>query len=200
MAAVENLCGRVVLLQDGRIRSTGATEGVVQEYRADMSERTSVPLREREDRTGKGTLRFTGLRLLDEDGSPIASLRTGGCARIEVSFERSECSRNRTGLVISLGVQTHLSQSLLLFRNDYTGDELTSTPGIRSVICEIPRFPLPPGKYLIAVYAEERGEILDWVRSAADLEVAQGDFFGTGLLPPKGYGAVLVNHRWLKGG
>jgi len=198
MAAVESLCGHCLLLEEGHIRAMGSAEGIVQEHLASMTDRTSVPLHERKDRTGNGALRFTGLRLLDERGKEIPGLRTGSLARIEASYDQFECSSDGNRLVISLGIQTYFSQSLLLCRNDYTGDELASAPGSHRVVCEIPRFPLLPGRYLINVYAEERGEILDWVRSAMNLEVSDGDFFGTGLLPPKGYGAVLVGHRWLR--
>jgi hypothetical protein len=47
------------------------------------------------------------------------------------------------------------------------------------------------------VFCRANGEIADWVVDAGTIEVAEGDFFRTGRLPPAGYGAVAVTQAWL---
>jgi hypothetical protein len=36
----------------------------------------------------------------------------------------------------------------------------------------------------------------DYVTDAGKLSVVEGDFFGTGKLPPKTLGDLLVSHKW----
>jgi hypothetical protein len=38
--------------------------------------------------------------------------------------------------------------------------------------------------------------LADWVQRAARLSVAEGDFFGTGRLPPSSHGGLLIPHTW----
>jgi len=40
------------------------------------------------------------------------------------------------------------------------------------------------------------GTIADWVQQAAILTVEAGDFFGSGRLPPKTHGGLLVLQEW----
>ena len=62
--------------------------------------------------------------------------------------------------------------------------------------CEIERVALMPGTYSLDIFAEGATGVLDWLSSAGDLKVAEGDFFGSGRLPPSGYGSVLMAHSW----
>jgi len=62
--------------------------------------------------------------------------------------------------------------------------------------CTIPRLPLAPGHYTLSVFCEIDGKIADWVQHAAVLEVAEGDFFGSGHLPSEAHGTFYVDHRW----
>jgi hypothetical protein len=63
-------------------------------------------------------------------------------------------------------------------------------------ICEIPKLPLAPGRYSFNVYSEVNGLMADWIVQSGVLNVIEGDYFGTGRLPPKSHGGVLVKHRW----
>jgi len=98
---------------------------------------------------------------------------------------------------LSLAFVTQYGQPILLCRNDYTGDKFGNLSPKGTAICSIPKFPLVAGVYDINLYAEHNGEVLDWVGTAAQIEVMEGDFFGTGKLPPRSYGStVLVKHFW----
>jgi lipopolysaccharide transport system ATP-binding protein len=55
---------------------------------------------------------------------------------------------------------------------------------------------LMPGRYTINTHCTVNGSLADWVIDAATIDVLDGDFYGTGRLPPHGYGSVVVPHRW----
>ena len=50
------------------------------------------------------------------------------------------------------------------------------------VVCHIPELPLAPGRYAFNLYSTVGGEMADWVQQAGYLNVAAGDYFGTGQL------------------
>ena len=53
-----------------------------------------------------------------------------------------------------------------------------------------------PGRYTLNIYATVNGVVADWVTAAAVIDVAEGDYFGTGRLPSTRYGSVVVDQRW----
>ena len=46
------------------------------------------------------------------------------------------------------------------------------------------------------VYCEVNGALADWVTDAAELEVTEGDYFGSGRAQPAGYGYSATDHHW----
>jgi lipopolysaccharide transport system ATP-binding protein len=53
-----------------------------------------------------------------------------------------------------------------------------------------------PGTYTYTVWCTVGGVLEDIVREAGKLQVAEGDFFGTGRLPANTIGDFLVPHTW----
>jgi len=80
----------------------------------------------------------------------------------------------------------------MLCRDDYTGDPLNMRRNQGSVTCLIPRLPLMPERYLFNLYLECKGEVLDWVTGAREIEVVGFDFYGTGRLLPLTYRVPLI--------
>ena len=67
--------------------------------------------------------------------------------------------------------------------------------------CIVPRLPLSKGTYHITIFLETGKDIQDWVHGAAEMNVIDGDFYGTGKLYPNGWAGknVLVDHSWRLG-
>jgi lipopolysaccharide transport system ATP-binding protein len=76
-----------------------------------------------------------------------------------------------------------------------SGSPVDVLPPCGEVICHIPELPLAPGRYVFNLYSTVGGEVVDWVQQAGYLDVAAGDYFGTGQLKTHDEG-FLVKHRW----
>ena len=77
-----------------------------------------------------------------------------------------------------------------------TGSELREIPAAGTVVCAFDRAALVPGRYSVNIYCTVNGILADWVIGATSIDVSEGDYFGTGRLPPPGYGSVVVDQRW----
>ena len=64
------------------------------------------------------------------------------------------------------------------------------------ITCSLPKAPLLPGLYTLNAYCTVAGQVADWVKDAATIEVLEGDYFGTGKLPLPGYGSTVIAHTW----
>jgi hypothetical protein len=66
--------------------------------------------------------------------------------------------------------------------------------GVGTFRCTVPTLPLEPGQYFLITEVKQNGIIVDHVRRAAKLRVAEGDYYGTGVIWP--YGGFLCDYDW----
>jgi lipopolysaccharide transport system ATP-binding protein len=185
MASVESLCTRAVLLEFGRVVADGGVREIVDQYLHSIESLPVASIADREDRHGSGKLRFTGIQ---------SSMRLGAESEIRLEYAGESPIKN---VEVSLGLFTLRGEGCLYLANHLTGDELALLPEVGTMVCQFDRALLMPGIYSMNVYCTVNGDLADWVQDAARIEVAEGDFFGTGKIPPPGYGNVVTPHRWI---
>ncbi len=184
MPAVESLCGSAILLEKGAVASGGSSREVVERYLQTIATLGTESLADRQDRQGDGRLRFIAIE---------PSARTGDYSEFRLRYTGRERLRN---VAVSVGLFTVRGDGALYLANEVSGDQLPEIPATGTLVCRIDRTPLLPGRYSMNVYCTVNGILADWVQEAAIVEVAEGDFYGTGRLPPPGYGATVVPHAW----
>ncbi|HLH30339.1 MAG TPA: ABC transporter ATP-binding protein [Terriglobia bacterium] len=189
MAAVQNLCTSAYLLSDGRVAASGNTNEIVSQYLKEVSSVEQKPLSERTDRHGSGKIRFEKFRVLSEGQEGFAVF--GNDTRLLISYTASAPLRN---VHISMGIYTPFGQAAAYLSNELVGKFFEEAPREGVFECRIDKLPLIPGTYSVNVFCTVNGVIADYVKDAARFTVQDGDFYGSGKLPPKDYGAVAVRH------
>jgi lipopolysaccharide transport system ATP-binding protein len=197
MAAIQQMCRRVIVLEQGRIVFDGPTAEGVREYlRASASE--LVSLRERADRRGSQWLRFTDVELLDGDAKRVQTVLSGSDLVLRFHYEADRELRD-ADVNIAFNVR---SQDGIVITNLNSADSgQRRQPIYRSGFfeCRWPRFRLRSGTYHCALFCQVNGDIVDWMQNAFRIEAEDGDFFGTGRLVARDQGDVLVEHSWSSG-
>ncbi len=184
MAAVESLCTKGVLLEDGTVSLQGSAKAVVEAYLKEAALLGSTPIEERTDRDGDGRLRFTGID---------THLRTGGRSVFRLAYEaRSEIDQAS----VSIGLFTERGEGAVHLSSEVSGSDLGGLPREGIIECEMPSGSLLPGRYRVNLFCTVNGSVADWLQDASIVHVSDGDFFGTGKLPPSGYGSVAVLQEW----
>lgn len=192
LAAVQHLCPRSLRLEEGRLAADGATRDVIGAYLNDVHRTSSVPLAERRDRRGDGRL-MLGAVSWSAPGTPGIPPACGSPAVLSISYRGTIPLRD---VQVSVGLFNLRGEGSLLLGNDLTGSSFQDLPPQGALECRIERLPLLPGDYTANLYVTVRGVVADWIVDAVRLTVAEGDFFGTGRLPPPGYGSIAVEHAW----
>jgi lipopolysaccharide transport system ATP-binding protein len=167
---------------------------VIDQYVHGATGLDSVDLQERSDRSGSGDLRFTSVRF-ESAGRTVDTPVSGQDVDIVLSYELAAGASPRN-VDFAVSMLTHNDETVLYLHSEITGDLFTELPAKGEARCRVPRCPIPPGQYLLSVWAGTGGEPLDWVQRAAELTVAQGDFYGTGREIPSSHRSVLVDHAW----
>jgi len=195
MAAIANLCTHAFLLEQGRITRMGNTQDVIEAYIRSFQSLNGATLDQREDREGSGRLRFEDMRIQDRLGRLLDVVTCGQDVTFELAYTTDTSIRSQN-VVMSIGFYNILGQPLFLCRSDLQGTEYRNMPAQGTVSCHIPKLPLPPGEFRVNLQCEVNGVVADWLRDAYIVTVIEGDFFGSGRLPSRTRGDLLIEHQW----
>jgi homopolymeric O-antigen transport system ATP-binding protein len=194
MAAIQGFCSKCFLLSSGRLVAEGTPQSVVEQYLSDVSLGTPAPLGQRKDRQGSGEIQFAEVSILDAKGRRIDAALTGQDVDIAIAY-RSRVDKPISRLDVHVTFYTTLGQFMFNCSSEGSGHSFEGLAPSGEVVCHIPKLPLAPGRYVFNLYSTVGGEMADWVQQAGYLNVAAGDYFGTGQLKTHDEGFV-VKHRW----
>ena len=178
MSAVEHLCSRSILIDDGRVIESGDTGKVVETYLKTVTEQSRIPLSDRMDRKGEGKIVVEKVTLLDAHDEILGYAVSGSDLKIRMHYR---CNTE------DLLPNCRFSITIRRKQRIYTmlSTELASRSQIdvqEDGIIEfvVPKFPLTEAVYYMTVFIESNKVIQDWVMDAVELNVIDGDYYGTG--------------------
>lgn len=194
LGAVQHLCARSVLLERGEIVKVGPTAEVIDTYVHHVRREASSDLAARHDREGSGRLRFDDV-WFEINGQRVDALQTGRDCDIVLSYETADGAPIDDPSFAVL-ISTFLGVTMLHLYTQTAGVRIDKAPARGEVRCRLSRCPLPAGQFSLNVWADRRGEVLDWVQRAAEMTVTEGDFFGSGRGQTPSHQSILVDHAW----
>ena len=196
-AALLNLCDRGILLEKGRLVEDGAIEPVIQKYLKGLRAATPWDLSGYNDRQGRGRVRFTRVRFEDGSGNTIEQGISGEPLVVALDYESVD-DRPLPNCRASVVFFDGLGQVLFNCVSELVIQDPVTLPHSGTIRCVIPRLPLSQNQYVLTLFLEVNREIEDWIHNAIELDVVDGDFYGTGRLYPDGWRGkgVLVPHQW----
>jgi lipopolysaccharide transport system ATP-binding protein len=195
MPAINNLCSKAVLLKNGLVECIGKASKVIDEYLQANKQESLNDLRERTDRSGRNLIKFVGVRILDRDGRERSNIQSGADLSIELMY--SSINIEKLG-VVSVALNLYNMSGGMVFScwNDLCGDVLQNLTPQGKLICDIPKIPLPQGRYSLQASLIVNRDLEDKISNIATVSISEGDFFGTGKILGAKQGLVLVKHGW----
>ncbi|MFO0911767.1 MAG: polysaccharide ABC transporter ATP-binding protein [Pirellulales bacterium] len=192
LPAVQGLCTRAIWLQEGKIRADDSSEAAICGYLASVS-RSNSELATRTDRFGDGTIRMTAIEFGTSEVTNAGYWISGQDCVIDLSYASANDTLPGT-LDVAIGVRSFSDQPLLYLSTRAVQTSFRNAPSSGQIRCTIPTLPLELGRYRLNIDVKHNGIRADHIQSAAIVEVAAGDYFGTGTMPA--YGGVLCRHHW----
>jgi len=197
-AAIEALCTRGIVLDQGKVVFDGTQTDAIERY-ASLRAAGAKSLDIRTDRTGTGQVRVNAIELRDSSHLPMAAARSGRPLEVVLHFQRRD-ETSIPALAVELTVSTHLGAPVFFHSSWLEGVDFDTVPEAGQFVCRFPELPLPPGHYHISYQlttgSHRRREPIDALSDAIELHVESGDFFGSGKLPPAKSGVCLVHGTW----
>jgi lipopolysaccharide transport system ATP-binding protein len=189
MTAVAALCRRAYLLDRGRIVVDGPAAEVVREYKAAHAADELVPIREREDRRGDGSVRVTGLRIEPADGGD--AITSNSRLRIIVDYE-SESSLRAPRFQVTIHDADYYA--LYLLDTDGASDTPEVLPSRGTLVCVTEPVRLTPGRCGLMVGVHRGPVLADGVEFAGTFDVQPDG--RSGRMPLRSEAVALLRHTW----
>ncbi|MDY6989595.1 MAG: ABC transporter ATP-binding protein [Thermodesulfobacteriota bacterium] len=197
MAAIENLCSRVVWIDRGEVRMDGGTAEVVKAYMTTFVGKTEAEndLSNFEPRTGSGDVRYTAIEFLDKDGSPREFTRCGDTFRVRLHFNATTpISSPHFGLELYTDTGT-LITSMNTWSSGFEIGDLK--PGDGFLDLEIESLNFMPSRYYVSLWISKVGLAFDRIDHCAIMDIEESDFYGTGRgLDKRLFGLVVLPCKW----
>lgn len=200
LAAVEGLCQRGIVLQEGKLAFCGSAKQAVDYYLRSFtreSEASSSHIFDLSNAIGRPKGCRPLLRRLEfytDEGKPLnGGLKMGSSLKAYIYFQLEEPA---SSFDVCLGFDNLLGQRIFTAHSIFQPDRpKEARVGEQIFVCEIPSLTLVPGKYTVLVTLTiPRGVEVDRVQNTVNLVITESDYYGTGHQPWAG--AFVLKHHW----
>jgi lipopolysaccharide transport system ATP-binding protein len=189
MAAIAQLCNRVIWLDQGRVVKSGPTETIVSEYLS-SGKNSQAQWEDLEASDNSQPTKIRSVKVLCENGDPVTTVSFSKDFCIEIVYDVNETIRNH-----SITFYLYNSQGVLLFESidsDSNKQYYEKKPGRYRSLCNLPSHLLKPGTYYM--------DVISFVMKVKQHEVikraVEFDILEVGYFPEGRYGVVTPLLKW----
>ena len=196
MAAVANLCRKILTLQNGTVHCYGDARPIIEQYLQALS-RNPVQSLQNIPRQGNGKGRFTGYAVSKKDGTSVEFVQTGQDISLAFACEFDD-SVIGYKLDIGFGIHGPMDERLFVHYASMGGQTFRIKHRNQMFRFELPNLPLNPGSYTVFPRIEIDGEEADFPQlPVGEINVTEGDYYGTGKpTNNKGSCCLLIQGNW----
>ncbi len=185
LGAVQRLCKRALLMQQGEIIASGSASEVVTEYRRTAAN-FSPPARH--GQLISKAAEITGLQFFDEEGNETEAYHTGALLRVRLDYFAHERIED---CVFDLWFFSGNRELQCQFTTEVNGDQLDVEAGAGSIEFSCAEVGLLPGIYYVDATLDHRdapvGSHIDWQYQRVMLRIDPGKMV---------YGKFYMPHEW----
>ena len=192
MTTIQSLCNRALWLDAGKLIDEGPTQTVVQHYLQSAASTESIPLDQREDRTGDGSVRFVSLSM--ESTDPDKVIRPMSCLKVTLHYRSEKPLRSP---IFMVEICDYTNVGIFVLNSDAVGGLPEVLPPEGHVACRTAPISLTPGRCYINLALLKGAAVADYVPYAGHFDVEADDVYGSGKVPSRNWVLCVLKHEWL---
>ncbi|MGB5618732.1 MAG: ABC transporter ATP-binding protein [Desulfobacterales bacterium] len=194
MSTIQALCRKTMWLDLGRVAAIGPTPQIVQRYLESVTSSEAIPMEDRVDRQGDGSVRVSSIRLQDGNGSSV--IRTGSRLKVTIEYA-SETPVNFLQIYVSIYDLSHTG--IYVLDSELVGGLPERLPPKGVLTCLTDPINLTPGRCYATVGLYKGSTLVDRVGCAAYFDVEADAFYESGKIPERSYVLCTIRHQWFNG-
>lgn len=196
MAAIEGICSRALVLDEGRSAFLGDRRHAIQRYMESfrgLSSEGWVQFQSADAPGADGPARILEARVTSPGTDSQGVFPAGAPLQFEVTCQATERLRE---LRVGIGIDTEMGQRLATLDSSFNAAQQVHDvePGRFTFICRPVQLLLAPGRYRVKLALAVAGRSEQAVQDALAFTISPSDFYGTG--GRLGVGFVLCEQEW----
>ena len=186
MAAIQQLCTKVFLLENGKLICSGKPRDVISKYldrgAKKMENRNLSEIRHRNGDCS--SVKFTSFDIINSKGESLIDVPCGSTVRFKVKFNVLVDEINNIRIDIAIK-DRNTGENITALDSYYGSSEFLSFKrGEHEYIFTVNHLALAPGQYGLGFIMASGVTIMDWIIEANQLSVSDGLFYDTDRMPP----------------
>lgn len=193
MEMIPALCNSAIWMQSGRLVEYGSAMQVTDNYLASLAGESNDDLLTDARRMGDGRARFRRLRIVDDKGRAIPSIRYGQDLRCLLEIETD---RELTGVSLQVVLKNMHGTRLVTGWTDEVNftSQVNLRPGRQEFECRFHELKIRPGRQVTIELWMHDGDRLDQIEMARVYDVVEEDSSGISLHPDQGI--IVMDYSW----
>ncbi len=187
MTAIENLCDKSILLENGTLKSYGETSEILRQYLSDSEESYVKDLKDHKNRKGSSTQVLEKITL----GDGVSNVYSGQNLDISIDFDTRKLENLSFGYVLK-----NEKNQILFAENSYQKeDSIQVIEGKSQLQITFQNLALSPGSYSLSLYLGNGKLDIDIIEDAITFMVFWDT--ETDKKPPlKEFGSLYLETKW----
>jgi lipopolysaccharide transport system ATP-binding protein len=194
MSTIQALCRKTIWLDLGRVEAIGPTQKIVQRYLESVTSSEPIPVQDRPDRQGDGSVRIRSIRIQDGNGTSV--IRTSSRLKVTIEYA-SDKPINFLQIYVSIYDLSHTG--IYVLDSDAVGGLPEKLPSTGVLTCLTEPINLTPGRCYATVGLYKGSTLADRVGCAAYFDVEADDFLESGKTPERSYVICTIRYQWSAG-
>lgn len=196
MQAVDSLCSRAVLLEEGKVVATGKTRSVIGKYMSDfVPEENQQKIGKYKTRLGSGKIRIDDFWMENKAGERVKEVATGDQCRFVFKY-LCPSGYGQEKVDVGFSVSSSMDQSIFIHYTSFTRQEIPECPPKGKFVFAFEKMPLAKGQYKINTRVTVGEVEADYVVGAITINVDDGDFYNTGTIVGQSHSPIYVDGDW----
>lgn len=193
LPSMQQLCSAGIILDHGKLVYRGSIGDAISTYMSSLGRPAREVLRNSATRPGE-RVRVTDITFHDLDGRPMEAAICGQALRVRIHYQSNVHNMERR-VDVGLMIATRDGVRLTCLGNVQTGQSRMHLFSEGYIECLWPKLSLRSGTYSGSLYCNVDGDG-GWTYDAFELQVEDGDYFGTGHLAPRFLGDLVLDQSW----
>lgn len=193
MSAILSLCERVVLLENGQVKTIGQAEQVVDQYLQSVSRIDEIPIADRGDidKNFDGSVRATFIKI--ENMEPGRLIRPSSRIIIKVGYRSETPVKN---LVVSLEIKDFKTgQPITVLWSNESNNIPETLPNEGTIVCTTNKLQITSGKCSLDILFWKGTHLIYKLEKASQFTVEAEAVYG-GEDIPRERSIFLLDHEW----
>jgi lipopolysaccharide transport system ATP-binding protein len=192
MSAIQKMCNKSILMQNGTVIKIGDTESVIPQYINQENKTISLDLSKITERQGDQKLIIANAFFVQKNSksNQLISLNE---TELHILYKINNINVDYREIRIDIGINDLYGTRVGWFSSWNKNHNVDKNKSI--LIFKIKNFNLTPGEYNCNLFLGYNGEVADFIQEVNPFTVIENDYFKTGKAFPQNQGFLLFNYE-----